>query len=309
MYTSFHTLPGPYDESSSDSEDEVALGTLQSRMLKQRRNDVREAINGRLQSVRNEDGFAQLLASVTSINATVQHISAAVSTMQNHLTQLQEDVNLIKRNRDLLKRIVHNTSPGTSTSSASATPAGSGNRQEPQITPETPRTARPSATDTTSNSPYKSRYISAPTPGKMFLGGDEGMERDITWYEQMLKMVSWKKKDTDQDRGRLLCMKLFRAEFSKEDLAMKNVTGFTRDNNHKIVIIPTLEQRVLFAIFNQAKTQFPLFSDWYTMRSSATVKDLNDICKKARKDRNYQVVAETNPDDVVVADEADAENN
>ena len=33
------------------------------------------------------------------------------------------------------------------------------------------------------------------------------------------------------------------------------------------------------------------------------------FCKKARKDRNYQVVAETNPDDVVVADEADAENN
>ena len=315
IYITF-TSTGPHE--SSDSEDEIALGALQNRIIKKRQNAVREAINGRLQSARNEDGFAQLLASVTLIKSTVQHISAAVSTMQSSLTQLQEDVTLLKRDRDLLKRIINNTSPATpgSTTSATAPTAARPAGNQPDA-PETPRTARPAAI--TTGSPYTARYISAPTPGKMFLGGTEGMERDITWYKDILKMVSWKKKDTDQERGRLLCMKLLRVEFSRDDLSTKNVTGFTRADNHKIIEMPMLDQGVLFAIFNQAKYQWPQFTDWYNMRSCATVKDLNDICKKVRKEhivvQQERIALPVQQDDINVnaanhADEADiAEDN
>ena len=92
------------------------------------------------------------------------------------------------------------------------------------------------------------------------------------------------KKPTDAERARLLCKKMLRCEFSREDLSVKNVSGFSRDANQKIVAIPKLDQRILMAIFNQAKHQFPGFNEWYTDRKCQTVKNLNIICKTVRNE-------------------------
>ena len=248
-----------------------------------------ETIQSRLRSVEKQDAIAQLLESVKQISTTVLHMSSAMANMQ-------QDINLMKeqrrKDRDLMKLMFSeiqqlNGRPNTSAEedtprSAIATPATSNtSTAAASRTPATP-------VSTGTRNPLVPRYINAPAAGQLLLGGDRGMVRDVTWYEKVLQQVGWKKKDSDLDNGRLLCMKLLRCEFSKEDLASKNVTGFSRSGDNKKVRMEKLDQRVLTAIFNQAKYQFPDFDQWYTDTKWSTVKELNNICQKARKDLEKQ---------------------
>ena len=62
-----------------------------------------------------------------------------------------------------------------------------------------------------------------------------------------------------------------------------NITGKTRDpDTKKYAEIPKLDDRVVRAIFQQAKYQFPEFKDSYTDTKCPTVQLLNDVCKHAR---------------------------
>ena len=137
--------------------------------------------------------------------------------------------------------------------------------------------------------PYAPRYISALVPGKLLLGGDRYLERDIAWYEKLLKGVKCRKKGNDNDRGRLLCQGLTRAEFFEQELATKNITGFSRDGSKKHINIPKLDENVLNAIFMQARCQFPGFADNYTDHKCDTVKALQGVCKVARSKARSRV--------------------
>ena len=53
------------------------------------------------------------------------------------------------------------------------------------------------------NNPFAPRYVNAPTAGKSLLGGDVGLERDVSWYQKILKFVaSRQKEDDDAKRGK-----------------------------------------------------------------------------------------------------------
>ena len=151
------------------------------------------------------------------------------------------------------------------------------------VEPNPGREDRPRPTPTAAvQDPYLPRFINAPTPGKLLLGGDSGMERDLGWYKKLLKQAKCRKKETDDERGRLLCQGLLRAEFSTEELACGNMTGRSRSELNKFIEIPRLNERVLNAIFTQARYQFPGFVDCYTDLQCPTVKALNRICKVTR---------------------------
>ena len=244
------------NESSDDEDENLTLETIQT-------NTMSDAIT-------QENGICKVLKIVQELSGAVKHTSTAVTMMQSDLAQIKEER---KRDRDLLKHIRMALIEGNTR--MPATPEEQTGRNAPS-SPSTP------ASRSTTIQP---RFIKAPIAGRMLLGGDEGMDRDITWYMELLKQVTWKKKTTDADNGRLLCMKLLRAEFSKEDLASKNVSGVSRDENQKVVQIEKLDPRVLNAIFNQARYQFPQYDHCYTNIGCSTVKDLNNICQKIRKER------------------------
>ncbi len=136
---------------------------------------------------------------------------------------------------------------------------------------------------------YTPKFIIAPNPDELLLGGEARMPRSREWYEKILKHVkSRDKKQNDQSRGSILCTALLRAEFSEDDLASHNVTGTSRNDDKKIVPIPKLDETKLRAIFGQAKCQFPGFRDWYTQARCITVDRLNNVCRKARRERVRQ---------------------
>ena len=268
------------DSSENESEEEGDMNIPLQTMI----NDATlETIQSRLQSVEKQDAIAQLLESAQQISKTVLHMSSAMANMQREMNIMKEER---QKDRDLMKRMYSElqqlnssgdtprratstpTTPSTSTASVPATPVSGSTRA--------------------SSSLLSPRYINAPTADQLLLGGDQGMVRDVSWYGKVLHQVSWKKKDNDMDNGRLLCMKLLRCEFSKEDLASKNVSGFSRNGDNKKIRMEKLDQRVLTAIFNQAKYQFPNFEQWYTDTKCTTVKELNNICQKARKDLEKQ---------------------
>ena len=117
------------------------------------------------------------------------------------------------------------------------------------------------------------------------------MQRDVEWYKNLINQVKCRKKDNDNDRGRLLCQGLLRDEFSKDDLAAHNLTGVSRGDNNKFVHIPKLDERVLNSIFMQAKIQFSGFEDSHLQLACETVKALNRICKVARKELSLAATA------------------
>ncbi len=249
-----------------------------------------------------EDGIGQLPQSARQITATIEHLSVTLVNVQTEIASLKETLAIERQqDRDLMKKIYSRlklmssneaptvTSRVTTPSSTPDIPAVPDQIIIPNIpaTPARPPASRPTipVTPATPVTPvmFEARYLSAPSPGHLLLGGDQGLPRNVSWYKDILKQVSWKKKSGDDDNGRLLCMKLLRAEFSQEDLASKNVTGFTRNRgDHKRVPIEQLDTNILTAIFHQAKHQFPSFNQWYTDTKCATVKELNNICQKAR---------------------------
>ena len=93
---------------------------------------------------------------------------------------------------------------------------------------------------------YVPRYISAPTAGKLQPGGDPELERDVTWYNDILTKVGWRRKNLNKNEegACMLCMKLLRCEFSEEELSRQNVTDSTRNNAHKIMRIEILMIRL-----------------------------------------------------------------
>ena len=126
------------------------------------------------------------------------------------------------------------------------------------------------------------RIISMPEPGYHYLGGNPSYKRCIKSYEALLKKIPFRRIDTNKDRGRILCLKLLREEYSREELATKNCSGKTRDKDRKITTIPQLDQDVMGAIFAQARHQFPEFKDIHTDHTCDTVKLINRACAEAK---------------------------
>ena len=118
---------------------------------------------------------------------------------------------------------------------------------------------------------YQPKSIFSPKPNNFFLGGDFSRERD-SMIIKCLETVSHQKKSSDQDRGRLLSWTLLRYEVSKDDLVSKKMTGMSRQTDKKLCQIPRIDEATVHAIFSQARTQFPNFSDWYSNSNYETLK-------------------------------------
>ncbi len=126
------------------------------------------------------------------------------------------------------------------------------------------------------------RVLNIPEPGKYLLGGYTGYVRSIKDYKILLDKVAIYKDYSDYNNGRKLCTLLAKQEFSKEELRTKNVTGYSRDHNHKLIQIPTLDANVLNAIFVQVRHQFPGFKEDWKDSKARSVKGLNKICRVER---------------------------
>ncbi len=131
---------------------------------------------------------------------------------------------------------------------------------------------------------YIPRVFSMPEPGKYLLGGNPALVRNIKDYKSILHQIPKSMIKDPAEFGRRLCGLLMRQEFSKEELATKNVTGFTRHTNKQIIPLPKLDPVIMEAIFEQARHQSN--SDISTIEGgrNKTLTYLNDICRKARRD-------------------------
>ncbi len=131
------------------------------------------------------------------------------------------------------------------------------------------------------------RVLSMPEPGKYLLGGNAKLVRNIKDYKAILQQIPKVPKTTLQDPslfGRRLCGLLMRWEFTKEELATKNVTGISRHSNKQINRIGKLDPVIMEAIFEQAQYQFPRVN--FTTDEGGRkmmINFLNNICKKARQ--------------------------
>ena len=136
----------------------------------------------------------------------------------------------------------------------------------------------------------KPRLLGVPEPGKYLLGGNPSLVRNINDYNAMLKQIPKTLMKHPADFGRRLCGLLMRQEFSKEELATKNVTGVSRHLNRHTFPIEKLDPVIMDAIFEQAQYQFPdvdFMTDEGTRRKIITY--LNDICKHARRDKRDEL--------------------
>ena len=130
---------------------------------------------------------------------------------------------------------------------------------------------------------FTPRIMNMPAPGQYLIGGNPSFQRNIQDYKKLLEKVSYYRKTSDAENGRLLCMKYLRDEVSVQEMATKNVTGVSRDlTNRRKISMPKLNEEFLQAVFTQAKHQFPGFTDRLTDPVNKTLYALNDICKKAR---------------------------
>ena len=110
------------------------------------------------------------------------------------------------------------------------------------------------------------------------------MVRSIIDYKILLRDIQARKQNTpDNDRARLLCRNLLKREIPRDELARRN------DKNNKKCQIPQINREVIHAIFQQAKLQFPEFTDWYTDHKCKTVEVRNDGCKLARQEIKGQL--------------------
>ncbi len=166
----------------------------------------------------------------------------------------------------------------------------------PTPRPRLPANPRPQAADNQNMScqhwqgPYAPRLLAGPGvgEGQFLLGGKDGFVRSKDAYVAQLKEVRGHHYYENSDRGRQLCLTLARAEFSEEILSTSNVTGSTRNQEHKKVNYPKLDKTVLEAIFAQARIQFPGFVDYVSNTKCKTVKSLNSLCKHQRQLRQQR---------------------
>ena len=213
-------------------------------------------------------------------------MNAGFTQMQHKIDELGVK---LQKTRDAVKVIAKHVCPERVTILQENTPSTS----TAERTAPTPINQTPTSSRSRGVSAIKPRFLSAPETGKYLLGSDPNYPRDIESYEIMLKSISSNRKAvTDDDKGRLLCMVLFRSEVNKDDLATKNVTGISRvagpDGKLRTANVPVIDQGLLHVIFSQARQQFPAFSDWYLTKNCLTMKSLNDVCKKARLEKNKQ---------------------
>ena len=120
-----------------------------------------------------------------------------------------------------------------------------------------------------------------PGPGQYFVGGFPAFRRNIEDYKILLRQVSNSRKTTDNENGRLLCLKLLGQEVQKA-LATKNMSGVFWTQHGEDELVPKLNEELLRAIFTQAKHQFPGFTDSLSDPNCKTVKALDDVCKTAQ---------------------------
>ena len=123
--------------------------------------------------------------------------------------------------------------------------------------------------------------IILPPQGQYFIGGFPAFRRNMDDYRIILKEVLHCRQSDDNEKGRLLCMKILGQEVSKA-VATKNATGLFWTEHGKDSLVPKLNEELLRAIFMQAKHQFPGFTDSLSDLNCKTVKALNDVCRKAQ---------------------------
>ena len=146
---------------------------------------------------------------------------------------------------------------------------------------------------------YKPRFITSPVEGKLLLGGDAGLERDVDWYNKLLNYVKSRNKTnrTDQILRQNVMLQSATCKIFEGRVGMyecdRVVTKWCREK----INIPKLNDRVLCAIFTQAKTQFPGFTDWYTQSKCDTVYQLNHICKLVRKELSRRDTQDVHQED------------
>ncbi len=128
------------------------------------------------------------------------------------------------------------------------------------------------------------KVIPGPYTGTFLVGGDSTLVRDIAEYESILMQIYTKKPlESDTEKARGLLRHLFRMVIPAEILATCKVTGKSRDAvTHRWIRVPKIDEALLLPIFNQARFQFPEFTDWYTDEKSRTVQYLNNVCKTVR---------------------------
>ncbi|XP_071808708.1 uncharacterized protein [Asterias amurensis] len=177
--------------------------------------------------------------------------------------------------------------PSTSTAQSSSLPATPAHAPVPSTSTTTlfPATiGTQSVVSSFSNSlPLPARFVAGPESETFLLGGSETLVRSVVDYNTALHKVQTQRRfATDKQKARFLCIHLLKCEFPRHELARKNLTGNSRDDNNKRCKIPQLDRNIIQSIFIQAQTQFPDFTDWYTDTNCKTVEAMNECCKRAR---------------------------
>ena len=147
--------------------------------------------------------------------------------------------------------------------------------------------------------PLPARFVAGPESGTFLLGGSETLIRSVADYNTALyKVQTQRRLATNKQKARFLCIHLLKCEFPRHELARKNLTGNSRDDNNKRCKIPQLDRNIIQSIFIQAQTQFPDFTDWYTDTNCKTVEAMNECCKRARYQLKKVLPIKQEPTDI-----------
>ena len=133
------------------------------------------------------------------------------------------------------------------------------------------------------DAPASTTMTAAPIPipavvrninGDVMIGGSLQFTVPEATY---LKMLGTSIKD--KIPGRRLITKLLHHVYTQQELSTMNATGKTKEK----ASYPKLHSMGLIALFNQARLQFPMFTDHPADSSCETMKAINNICKKSRR--------------------------
>ena len=112
------------------------------------------------------------------------------------------------------------------------------------------------------------------TNGDVMIGGIWQFTVPEAMY---LKMLASSVKD--KIPGRRLITKLLHHIYTPQELSTMNATGKTKGK----ASYPKLHSMGLTALFNQARLQFPSFTDDPIDSTCDTMRAINNICKKSRR--------------------------
>ncbi|XP_022111594.1 uncharacterized protein LOC110990801 [Acanthaster planci] len=295
-----------YDSEDSD-DDNVALAGIQKRMQSANQDKVKDVFHGMSHQDQTLELILDLLGDIQSKLAAVEKRQERMEQKQDRLRELVKLV-LVRERRekaadphsptedtprgDRQQPLFENRprvlfdSPAVSTGDAYPTPVPVRSMAATETPQDDGRDPNESEKSVSSPATLMPRTVTGPENDTYLLGGNEGMVRAVDDYKVILKEVQQRKRCTDNDRGRLMCINLLKREIPKKELAAQNVTGNSRDENNKRCKIPQINRSIVHSIFSQAKMQFPGFTDWYTDSRCKTVEALNECCKRAR----YEVI-------------------